>query len=85
MERLNKVIAKSGICSRRKADELITSGVVKINGQVVTNLGTVVSTKDIVTVNGVEITKEEKETTETRYFDSSSFDNKERKELKIDD
>ena len=60
MERINKVIAKSGICSRRKADELILEGKVKVNGEVVTNLGQQVSSKDIVTVNNVEITKEEK-------------------------
>ena len=60
MERINKVIAKSGICSRRKADELILEGKVKVNGEVVTNLGQQISSKDIVTVNNVEITKEEK-------------------------
>lgn len=49
--RLNKYIASSGLCSRRKADELIESGVVKVNGKVVTELGFSVSTKDKVTVN----------------------------------
>lgn len=39
-ERLNKLIAKSGICSRRKADELIAAGKVTLNGQTVTALGT---------------------------------------------
>jgi len=38
-ERLNKIIAKSGICSRRKADELIRLGRVKINGKIITELG----------------------------------------------
>ena len=37
--RLNKYIASSGLCSRRKADELIESGVVTVNGKRVTELG----------------------------------------------
>ena len=36
MERLQKVIAQSGVTSRRKAEELITSGKVKVNGNIVT-------------------------------------------------
>lgn len=60
MERLNKYIASCGICSRRKADELISSGKVKVNGQVVTNLGEKVSSKDIVEVDNKLIHKEEK-------------------------
>jgi 23S rRNA pseudouridine2605 synthase len=39
-ERLQKIIAAAGICSRRKAEEFITSGLVSINGQTVTELGT---------------------------------------------
>ncbi len=50
--RLNRLIAEAGITSRRKADELIQSGAVKVNGRVVTKLGTVVSWDDFVTVNG---------------------------------
>lgn len=50
--RLNKVIAESGLCSRRKADELITSGVVKVNGKVASELGTKVERSDFITVNG---------------------------------
>ena len=61
MERLQKVIAASGIASRRKAEELITEGKVKVNGQVVTELGTKVSDKDKVLVNNEPITKEVKE------------------------
>ncbi|MCX7909424.1 MAG: rRNA pseudouridine synthase [Ignavibacteria bacterium] len=53
--RLNKLIAESGIASRRKADELIISGVVKVNGKIVTKLGTIVSLDDFVTVNGKPI------------------------------
>lgn len=60
MERLNKVIAASGICSRRKADQLIAEGKVTINGKIVNELGTMVSNKDLVQVNGVELAKEDK-------------------------
>ena len=51
MERLQKVIAQSGVTSRRKAEELITSGKVKVNGNIVTELGTKVSSKDKIEVN----------------------------------
>jgi 23S rRNA pseudouridine2605 synthase len=61
MERLQKVIAQAGIASRRKAEELITSGQVKVNGVVVTELGTKVSDKDRVEVNNQIIEKEKKE------------------------
>lgn len=50
--RLNKYIASSGLCSRRKADDLIESGVVMINGKKVTELGYSVMPKDKVFVNG---------------------------------
>ena len=49
--RLNKYIAQSGICSRRDADELITSGKVQVNGKTVTELGFKVTEKDKVFVN----------------------------------
>ena len=39
-ERLQKVIAEAGIASRRKAEKMITAGRVKVDGQVVTKLGT---------------------------------------------
>ena len=59
--RLNKYIAQAGVASRRKADELITAGKVKINGTVCTVLGTEVSEGDRVFVNGREISaKDEK-------------------------
>ena len=48
--RLNKYIASSGVCSRRKADELIASGVVSVNGKKVTELGFSVGEKDKVFV-----------------------------------
>lgn len=50
--RLNKFIADSGYCSRRKADELISGGVVKVNGNTVAELGTKVLPSDNVTVKG---------------------------------
>ena len=53
--RLNKYIADAGICSRRKADELISNGNVKINGAVVKELGCHVEDGDVVMVNGKKI------------------------------
>ena len=50
MERLQKVIAESGYTSRRKAEILITSGKVKVNGTVVTELGTKVKSSDTISV-----------------------------------
>ncbi|MGI9175815.1 MAG: pseudouridine synthase [Rhodothermales bacterium] len=50
--RLNKYIAQAGVCSRRKADELIAEGRVKIDGTVVTELGTRVSEGATVEVGG---------------------------------
>ena len=61
MERLQKVIASSGVCSRRKAEALIEAGSVKVNGKVVTELGTKVDSKDEIMVNDKLIVKEEKE------------------------
>ena len=61
MERLQKVIAASGVASRRKAEELIVEGKVKVNGQTITELGTKVSDKDRIEVNGEILTKELKE------------------------
>lgn len=49
--RLNKYIASSGLCSRRKADELIEQGVVSVNGKTITELGYLVQPKDKVFVN----------------------------------
>ena len=50
--RINKYIADAGICSRRKADELISNGNVKINGLTVQELGVDVAEGDVVEVNG---------------------------------
>jgi len=58
--RLNRYIANSGICSRRKADELIAAGVVSVNGEVVSELGHKIDpAKDQVRYNG-ELLKREK-------------------------
>lgn len=56
--RLNKYIANSGICSRREADELITQGLVQVNGQVVTEMGYQVQKTDRVVFDGQSITPE---------------------------
>lgn len=59
--RLQKYIAQAGIASRRKAEELITSGCVEVNGKVVAKLGTKVDPdKDRVSVNNKVITFEQK-------------------------
>ncbi len=59
MERLQKVIAHAGIASRRKAEEYIVAGRVKVNGKVIRELGTQVSAKDRVEVDDVPIYQEE--------------------------
>ena len=57
--RLNRYIANAGICSRRKADELITAGVVSVNGNIVTELGTKVDpAKDEIRYNGEKLKRE---------------------------
>ena len=59
--RLNKFIANSGVCSRREADTLIQSGVVTVNGEVVTELGVKVNIlTDDVSFNGQRLKGEEK-------------------------
>ncbi len=58
--RLNKFIANSGICSRREADEFIQKGEIKVNGQVVTELGTKITPKDVVEYNDKVVTTERK-------------------------
>ncbi|EMD17285.1 pseudouridine synthase [Eggerthia catenaformis OT 569 = DSM 20559] len=60
MERLQKVIAQSGYTSRRKAEELIVQGRVTVNGEVCKVLGTKVSSKDMITIDGYTLNKEEK-------------------------
>ena len=59
--RLNKFIANSGVCSRREADTMIQAGVVTVNGEVVTELGTKVNVlKDVVKFNGETLRGEAK-------------------------
>lgn len=61
MERLQKAIAMSGYTSRRKAEELIVTGHVMVNGKTVTELGTKVSLSDQIMIDGVMLGKEVKE------------------------
>jgi len=61
MDRISKVIANSGYCSRRKAEELITLGKVKVNNVIIKELGTKVNGNDIINVEGNIISREEKE------------------------
>ncbi len=56
--RINKYLADAGVCSRREADRLIESGVVKINGEVITQLGTKVSPGDRVQYGGQTLRRE---------------------------
>lgn len=58
--RLNKFLANSGVCSRREADDFIQAGVVRVNGQVVTELGTKVMRTDSVLFHDQLITPEKK-------------------------
>ncbi|NCU27687.1 hypothetical protein EOM86_13385, partial [Candidatus Nomurabacteria bacterium] len=58
--RLNKFIANSGVCSRREADEYIVAGLVSVNGQIVTELGTKIQASDDVRFNGERLKGEEK-------------------------
>jgi 23S rRNA pseudouridine2605 synthase len=56
--RLNKYISNSGVCSRREADKLIEAGAVKVNGKVVTELGTKISPTDKVQYGDQTISRE---------------------------
>ncbi len=58
--RLNKYMANAGICSRREADEYIQQGLVKVNGQVVTELGTKITHADTVEYDEKVVTLENK-------------------------
>ncbi len=61
MERLQKYMSECGVASRRKSEELIKSGSVKVNGEIVTELGFKVNGTEDIEVNGVFLKKEEKE------------------------
>lgn len=58
--RLNKYIANAGICSRREADELISTGVVSVNGVVVTEMGIKINPGDVVQYDGATLVSERK-------------------------
>lgn len=60
MERLNKYIASCGICSRRKAEDYIVKGRIKINDIVVQDLARLVAPDDVVKLDNKVITKEDK-------------------------
>ena len=60
-ERLQKYIARCGVTSRRKAEELIINGSVKVNGSIVTELGRKVKTDiDIVTIGNKKMSENNK-------------------------
>lgn len=56
--RLNKFVANTGVCSRREADKLIAEGLVSVNGEVVTAMGTMVKKTDKVVYQGKELIRE---------------------------
>ena len=58
--RLNKFLANAGVCSRREADEFITAGVVSVNGEVVTELGTKIKRGDEVKFHDQTVSIERK-------------------------
>lgn len=58
--RLNKFLANAGVCSRREADEFITAGVVSVNGQVITELGTKIKRGDEVKFHDQPVSIERK-------------------------
>ncbi len=82
MERLQKVIANSGLTSRRKAEELILKGKVKVNGSIVKELGTKVKESDTIEVDGNILEKEDKVyylLNKPREVLSTTYDDKGRK------
>ena len=58
--RLNKFLSNAGVCSRREADEYIQKGVVSVNGEIVTELGTKITRQDKVEFGGKEVQIESK-------------------------
>ncbi|WP_155285853.1 pseudouridine synthase [Lacticaseibacillus zhaodongensis] len=60
-ERLQKVIAEAGVASRRHAEEMIAQGRVTVNGEIVTTMGVKVDSNAAVTVDGVPLTREQKQ------------------------
>ncbi|MCR5262003.1 MAG: rRNA pseudouridine synthase [Candidatus Gastranaerophilales bacterium] len=70
--RLNKFIASTGLYSRRKADELIEAGKVKVNGEIVRDFSTTVNRKDKITVNDKPI-EVNKEFTYIKYYKPAGY------------
>ena len=64
MERLQKIIANYGSCSRRKAEQLILDGKVTVNGTLVNELGTKVNSNDIIEIEGKMLNKD----TDKEYY-----------------
>lgn len=58
--RLNRYVANAGVCSRREADVLIATGVVSVNGKIITEMGYKVNPGDVVNYGGVPIKNETK-------------------------
>ena len=84
MERLQKVIASSGYCSRRKAEDLIINSKVMVNGRIVNELGDKVKGDDVIKVENNVITREEKEyyvINKPRGVLSTTKDDKDRKTI----
>lgn len=76
--RLNKYISNSGVCSRRDADIYIQSGNVKVNGEVITEMGYKVKPGDVVNFDGTTLTPERKEyilLNKPKNFTTSNEDN----------
>ena len=61
MERLQKYLSECGVASRRKCEEIILAKKVKVNGQIISELGYKINENDIITVDDIEVKKKEKE------------------------
>jgi 23S rRNA pseudouridine2605 synthase len=82
MERLQKVIAHAGFASRRKAEELILKGKVKVNGEIVRELGVKVEPSDSIIIDGIRLEVEDKEyylLNKPRGYVTTTSDDKNRK------
>jgi len=83
MERLQKLIAQTGFCSRRKAEEYIEKGLVKVNGNIVREMGFKASMSDSIVVNGTPLNNKEDKVyfllNKPRGIIASAFDDKKRK------
>lgn len=84
--RLNKYIAAAGICSRREADQLISAGLISVNGKTVTQLGSKVNPGDEVRYNGERIRTERKKyllLNKPKDYVTTTDDPKERKTVML--